>query len=362
MSNNKYNDLLLILRLKREKELKKEFENKIIKIDNNTENNKINPHNDIEKIRLLDAIEAFIEKASLTKYKYLFELKGGISIYTLLGKIFSLTSDLDINFYNQIDENEIKPMIEEIINTKSSNDYIKFEYIDSQPNRKTSSKYKCFLIKLKVIYYGMKLNKIFEIDLSCCDAIINKSNNIKFQSLFSNNTLDINVSPLEIHLAEKVNAMFASTKQLNYWRIKDYYYFYFIYFNFNNKINYQKFYLSIIVVFKQRGTKIDFELFYKKINTMLNDETFNELSNNFFNNRNDINLIEINKLVDLLKTFIQNLENNKTFFSEVVYEKIVESPKDEKENAQESESETTLIIEDRNNNRGDGGMGGIGYW
>lgn len=299
--------LLKRLRTQRESKLKKAI----------IGNLKINGGNLIEKIRIMDSFECLLEKASKTKYKNIFEVKGAMSIRSLVGKNFVPTGDLDINTYKIMDQQEILKMINEIIEVPSKNEYIKFQVIKSSPIRENNSSYNCFRVDLEIHYFDLEIKSEVKIDVSCHDVTF-KNNIKKFKNTLTNEEIDINVCPLEISLAEKIHSMFITTGGINFKRTKDYHSFYFVVSNFTNCINEKLLFEALRKVFKQRNAKIDFVHLNQVIDYMLMNKRFAKESESFFKNRCFVNFVDSKPVVIFLKKFFNFLERNKDKLKDIV--------------------------------------------
>lgn len=341
----KFNKLLsqkeLAKLTKKRKEREKELYKTLFK--NKSENDLTD--SDWHKVRVNDILDDFLKKSSFNKeHSGGFETKGAYSLKSVLGEFFIPTLDLDINWYKPYDWDTMKKNITDIINTKiDENNFINYEITDMIYSREDNSNYSCYQIFLDVEYYDMFLENI-KIDSSCGDVTIKKENDIFVKTLTGGQTLNIKTCPIEISLAEKINSMFINDKkEINILRLKDYYSFYFVWTNYFDDIDEDLFFTAINKVLKQRGSLINFEICLKIIEQMKDEDNkhFGEKSYNFFRNRHFQNYVEVDKIYNFFKDFINYLKKNKDKIKDVI------------------DVNSLILLNKKTNNNPSGGIGGM---
>lgn len=169
--------------------------------------------------------EEFLRRLEASKYADNFVLKGGLFIYSLTG--FDSRVTVDVGFLLRKISNtpeQLKLVIEEIIQIPSENDYVSFEIKDVSPIA-LAKKYAGIGASLVATIKNTKTP--FSIDFGVGDIIVPKQQkrNIPTQ-LDGFSSPFINTYSLETTLAEKLDAILSLMEFTS--RMKDYYDIYYL--------------------------------------------------------------------------------------------------------------------------------------
>ena len=150
-------------------------------------------------------MERFLERISLSSYKYNFILKGGILISSMVGVGFRMTKDMDLTIKNfPLDEVFLKNALEDISKIKID-DGTTFEILDVLPIREDFD-YSGFRARLKCQLD--KTKNIIQIDITTGDIITPSEVVYSYDLLIEKRKIDITCYPIETILAEKIEKYF----------------------------------------------------------------------------------------------------------------------------------------------------------
>ena len=187
---------------------------------------------DFNTLLRLYMYDRFIERLSISKYKYNFILKGGFYLSTLYGVENRTTMDIDTAFRNaNFNEEMIVKMIKEILSIRID-DNAKLSYLGIQQIR-NEDKYGGFRIDIEVRLENIK--EKFHIDIATGDPITPKPILYKYIPLLKDNCINLLAYNIETVLAEKLETIF-SRLELN-GRMRDFYDIYLVYSQNSNSIN-----------------------------------------------------------------------------------------------------------------------------
>lgn len=177
-------------------------------------------------------MERFIERASVSKYKDNFIIKGGILVTSLVGISLRSTLDIDSTIKNQsISENDAKRMIDDICKIDVG-DGVSFEVKDSSTIM-DEMEYPGIRFTLNVIMDG--LITPIKIDISTGDVITPRAVEYQYNFLLEDRTATLLSYNLETILAEKLQAIL-NRESLN-TRMRDFYDIYVLFSMYENTIN-----------------------------------------------------------------------------------------------------------------------------
>ena len=177
-------------------------------------------------------MERFIERASVSKYKDNFIIKGGILVTSLVGISLRSTLDIDSTIKNQsISENDAKRMIDDICKIDIG-DGVSFEVKDSSTIM-DEMEYPGIRFTLNVIMVG--LITPIKIDISTGDVITPRAIEYQYNFLLEDRTATLLSYNLETILAEKLQAIL-NRESLN-TRMRDFYDIYVLFSMYENTIN-----------------------------------------------------------------------------------------------------------------------------
>ena len=177
-------------------------------------------------------MERFIERASVSKYKDNFIIKGGILVTSLVGISLRSTLDIDSTIKNQsISENDAKRMIDDICKIDVG-DGVSFEVKDSSTIM-DEMEYPGIRFTLNVIMDG--LITPIKIDISTGDVITPRAIEYQYNFLLEDRTAILLSYNLETILAEKLQAIL--NRELLNTRMRDFYDIYVLFSMYENTIN-----------------------------------------------------------------------------------------------------------------------------
>ncbi|TYB87835.1 MAG: nucleotidyl transferase AbiEii/AbiGii toxin family protein [Kosmotoga sp.] len=148
--------------------------------------------------------ERIIERISLSPYKDLFILKGGLLIASIIGVFQRTTIDMDCTLKGiPVNEEQISKLLNEVLSI-GVNDGITYELKKLIPINE-ESEYKNYRAKINA-RYGV-INAPMKIDLTVGDEITPKELDYTYNLNFENKVITIKAYPLETILAEKYETL-----------------------------------------------------------------------------------------------------------------------------------------------------------
>ena len=169
--------------------------------------------------------EEFLRRLSKSQYNENLILKGGLLIYTLTNFESRATIDVDFllrHWSNTIDD--VKRMIEEIINTPTGNDFIEMSakgYEEISPQRKYKG------VSTQIIGRIRNVRVPFNVDIGVGDIIVPRAEMRKFNTQLPDfEAPEINTYSLESTIAEKFDAILQRFELTG--RMKDFYDIYYL--------------------------------------------------------------------------------------------------------------------------------------
>lgn len=169
--------------------------------------------------------EEFLRRLSYSEYRNNLILKGGLFLYLISNFESRPTMDIDFLMKNWSNENErIIELIQEIINTNTENEFIKFEI--KSINSITEHK-EYHGARIKIIGVIGNTRTPFDIDIGVGDIVIPKPNKRKLEVLLRDfNNPEVLTYSLESTIAEKWDAII-DRMEFNS-RMKDFYDIYYL--------------------------------------------------------------------------------------------------------------------------------------
>lgn len=178
--------------------------------------------------------EEFLRRLEKSRYADNFVLKGGLFIYSLTGFDSRVTWDIDFLLKKIPNKPEqLRAVIEEIINTSTENDFIKFEIVKVKP---ISVEKKYAGISASLIARIKNTRTSLGIDFGVGDVIVPKQEKRKIPTQLDNfDSPSINTYSIETTIAEKLDAILSLMEFSS--RMKDYYDIYYLANKFDFKGN-----------------------------------------------------------------------------------------------------------------------------
>lgn len=221
-------------------------------------------------------MERFIERASVSKYKDNFIIKGGILVTSLVGVSLRSTLDIDSTIKNQsISENDAKRMIDDICKIDIG-DGVSFEVKDSSTIM-DEMEYPGIRFTLNVIMDG--LITPIKIDISTGDVITPRAIEYQYNFLLEDRTATLLSYNLETILAEKLQAIL--NRELLNTRMRDFYDIYVLFSMYENTINVDVLKEAFYATCKKRNSINLIKNSYLLINTISNSDVLENRWNEY---------------------------------------------------------------------------------
>lgn len=169
--------------------------------------------------------EEFLRRLEKSKYAENFVLKGGLFIYSLTDFDSRVTVDVDFLLKKMPNTPEqLKIVIEEIINTPTGNDFITFAIKEVAPIA-LAKKYAG--IGVSIVAHIKNTKTPFSIDFGVGDVIVPKQENRKIPTQLEDfDAPSVNTYSIETTIAEKIDAILSLMEFSS--RMKDYYDIYYL--------------------------------------------------------------------------------------------------------------------------------------
>lgn len=193
------------------------------------------------------AMERFLERVSLSKYRDNFVLKGGMLIAHYVGLDNRTTMDIDTTIKNyNLSQKDIIIMIEEIV-TIELNDSMVYEIKDID-DIMDEHEYPGIRVKLECKLQNTRIP--LKIDISTGDVITPKEINYTYKLMFEDRSIHILAYNIETVLAEKLETII--TRDVANTRIRDFYDVAVLSVQKENEISIDKLRLALVATAKNR--------------------------------------------------------------------------------------------------------------
>ena len=182
------------------------------------------------------AMERFLERISLSKYRNNFILKGGMLVSAMVGLDTRSTMDIDTTIKNMpLSVENAKEMVEEII-AISIDDGMTFS-IKSVGEIMDEAEYSGVRANLEATLETMRTP--LKVDISTGDIITPREVSYTFKLMFEERTISVLAYNLETVLAEKMETVIA--RGVANTRLRDYYDLYILQNQYTHVINREQF-------------------------------------------------------------------------------------------------------------------------
>lgn len=162
--------------------------------------------------------ERIIERLSISPYKEIFILKGGLLISSMLGIAERTTLDMDTTVKGFLmEEHKVREAIISILNQPIP-DGVHFQFIELSPIRE-DDEYRNFRASLQAVYG--KMNIPLKIDITTGDKITPREIQYSYPFLFEDRTVSIMAYTTETILAEKYETIIR--RNVSNTRMRDFY-------------------------------------------------------------------------------------------------------------------------------------------
>lgn len=247
-------------------------------------------------------MEKILEKISLSKYKENFILKGGLLIVSLTNLDLRATKDIDgtLKFENSINENEMRKILEDIINVDLKESDVK-TLIKIQKIEKCiiASLFDGFSINLNV-EFG-KINSVINLDIACGGVITPKHIKHQYITILDKRKINIFSYNVESVIAEKISAILQWG--IENTRLKDFYDIYLL--NETQNIDFKILKQAIHNCLKERKMEYLIKNYTKIFHTIKKSENMKKRWNNYVK----INYFVTQKRWDFILFIIEDILN-----------------------------------------------------
>ena len=163
-------------------------------------------------------MERFLERVSVSKYRDVFVLKGGMLVASLVGVNLRSTMDIDTTVNElSISETNVRSIINEIIDIPIG-DSVTFK-IDSCKEIMSDFEYPGIRVIMSALLEKMKQQ--FKIDISTGDIVTPSAIEYEFKLMFENRTIQLMTYNVETLLAEKLQTILS--RDIANTRMRDFY-------------------------------------------------------------------------------------------------------------------------------------------
>ena len=242
--------------------------------------------------------EEFLRKLSKSGYEDNLILKGGLFIYTLTN--FESRATIDVDFLLRAVSNsieDVKVLIEKIINTPTGNDYISMTakgFEEISPQRKYHG------ISAQIIAQIKNIRVPFNVDIGVGDVIVPCAEERAINTQLPDFEAPvIKTYSLESTIAEKFDAILQRFELTG--RMKDFYDIYYLARSFD--FDGAKLQTAIFETLQRRGTSYDRDSF-KRVVTLAEDEDMQKRWKYFLKNIKD-GTLEFAVVIDELQEFLE---------------------------------------------------------
>lgn len=241
----------------------------------------------------------FLKRISLSNYKNVFVVKGGMLISSIVGIDQRTTMDIDITVIDYPLKNKTieNALIE--ISKIITNDEIVFEYLDINPIRK-DDEYGGYRANFHV-KFG-RINVPFYIDISSGDTITPGASPHIFRDIIDReDSFVLNSYPIETILAEKIESILS--KSVDNTRARDFYDIYTLsLFDYDRRILNE----ALINTCKHRNTIKQLENSKQILEMIERNKEINVVWNNYVNKFNYACGIKLSEVINIIFEMISN--------------------------------------------------------
>ena len=247
--------------------------------------------------------ERILERISVSKYQDNFILKGGLLLSAMFGIDNRTTKDMDTTITGiDVSKEKMVSVLNQILSI-NLNDGVKFDVVDITDIREEDeyggNKY--HIVGRKD---NLKIN--LEIDISTGDKVTPRELKYNYPLLFEDKTILINSYNIETLLSEKIETILKRGKFNS--RMKDFYDVYFFINNLKNEIDIDILKQAIENTFTKRDSFEYLNDYEQIIHSIKESEKIKKLWQTYSTKYKYANNISIEKILDLLLVFINDLD------------------------------------------------------
>ena len=247
--------------------------------------------------------ERILERISVSKYQDNFILKGGLLLSAMFGIDNRTTKDMDTTITGiDVSKEKMVKVLNEILSIKLG-DGVKFDLVDIT-NIRDEDEYggnKYHIVGRKD---NLKIN--LEIDISTGDRVTPRELKFNYPLLFEDKTILINAYNIETIISEKVETILRRGKFNS--RMKDFYDVYYFLTKLKSEINITILKKAMENTFTKRDSFEYLNDYEQILNGIIESEKINKLWQKYSNKYSYANGIDIKYILDLLKSFMKEID------------------------------------------------------
>ena len=247
--------------------------------------------------------ERILERISVSNYQDNFILKGGLLLSAMFGIGNRMTKDMDATITGiDVSKDKMLKVLNEILSINLK-DGVKFDVVDITDIREDDeyggNKYH-IVGKLQ----SLKVN--LEIDISTGDKVTPRELKYKYPLIFENRTIIISSYNIETILAEKIETVLR--RGVFNSRMKDFYDIYYFLTKLRKDININILKEAVDNTFTKRNSFEYLNDYEQIIDSIIGNERIEKLWNVYSNKYKYANDIDINEILNLLKSIINEVK------------------------------------------------------
>ena len=247
--------------------------------------------------------ERILERISVSNYQDNFILKGGLLLSAMFGIGNRMTKDMDATITGiDVSKDKMLKVLNEILSINLKDD-VKFDVVDITDIR-GDDEYGGNKYHIVGKLQSLKVN--LEIDISTGDKVTPRELKYKYPLIFENRTIIISSYNIETILAEKIETVLR--RGVFNSRMKDFYDIYYFLTKLRKDININILKETVDNTFTKRNSFEYLNDYEQIIDSITGNERIEKLWNVYSNKYKYANDIDINEILNLLKSIINEVK------------------------------------------------------
>ena len=247
--------------------------------------------------------ERVLERISVSKYQDNFILKGGLLLSAMFGIGNRMTKDMDATITGiDVSKDKMLKVLNEILSINLKDD-VKFDVVDITDIR-GDDEYGGNKYHIVGKLQSLKVN--LEIDISTGGKVTPRELKYKYPLIFENRTIIISSYNIETILAEKIETVLR--RGVFNSRMKDFYDIYYFLTKLRKDININILKEAVDNTFTKRNSFEYLNDYEQIIDSIIGNERIEKLWNVYSNKYKYANDIDINEILNLLKSIINEVK------------------------------------------------------
>ena len=247
--------------------------------------------------------ERILERISVSNYQDNFILKGGLLLSAMFGIGNRMTKDMDATITGiDVSKDKMLKVLNEILSINLKDD-VKFDVVDITDIR-GDDEYGGNKYHIVGKLQSLKVN--LEIDISTGDKVTPRELKYKYPLIFEDRTIMISSYNIETILAEKIETVLR--RGVFNSRMKDFYDIYYFLTKLRKDININILKEAVDNTFTKRNSFEYLNDYEQIIDSIIGNERIEKLWNVYSNKYKYANDIDINEILNLLKSIINEVK------------------------------------------------------